>query len=206
MILKKDISSWGSSTWESLPWWGLLGICQPVVKWGGICSAGGCCCLWKCEDWWLSTSQFIGCRGSLGSPWECNGDGCCLLHLSLALTLQRSRLMSLLFMFLLATSWNLIYLGVPWLRMLKQSREHNSRVGLSVLRTWPETHCEYSPTNRGWNIYFPQSVDEILCSNHLYNKAYSARTFTISDFVAFGPYQACKQFSNELFLFFFSKS
>ena len=70
----------------------------------------------------------------------------------------------------------------------------------------PETPCEYSPTNRGWNIYFPQSVDEILWSKHLFNKAYSARTFTISDFVVFAPYQVCKQFLNELFFFFFSKS
>ena len=57
--------AWRSSTWESLPLWGLLGICQPVVKWGGIGWAGDCCCLWKCEDWWLSTSQFIGCWGVL---------------------------------------------------------------------------------------------------------------------------------------------
>ena len=64
--------AWRSSTWESLPLWGLLGICQPVVKWGGIGWAGDWCCLWKCEDWWLSTSQFIGCWGSLASPWECN--------------------------------------------------------------------------------------------------------------------------------------
>ena len=124
---------------------------------------------------------------------------------SLALIWQRSRSMFLLFMFLLATSLNL-NLGVPWLRILKQSWECNSCVGLSILRTWPETPCECSPTNRGWNIYFTQSVDEILWSNHLFNKAYSARTFTMSDFVVFNPYQVCKQFLNELFPFFFRKS
>ena len=48
-------------------------------------------------------------------------------------------------------------------------------------------------------------MDEILWTNHLFNKAYSARTFTISDFVVFGPYQVCKQFLNELFLFFQQK-
>ena len=49
-------------------------------------------------------------------------------------------------------------------------------------------------------------MDEILWTNHLFNKAYSARTFTISDFVVFGPYQVCKQFLNELFLFFSAKA
>ena len=49
-------------------------------------------------------------------------------------------------------------------------------------------------------------MDEILWRNHSCNKAYSAKTFTISDFVVFGPYQVCKQFLNELFLFFSAKA
>ena len=115
--------------------------------------------------------------------------------------------MSLLFMFLLATSLNLNQ-GVPWLRILKQSWECNSCVGLSIICKWPARDSLWIQAHQPGVKYLFSAVcgwTEILWSNHLFNKAYSARTFTISDFVVFGPYQVCKQFLNELFLFFFQQ-